>query len=216
MCNVYQISRGRRTPQEWAKINAQVEAEVGRLGHPLIRRGGQGVVVLGDGEDDFRTERMRWGFHHPEHKLVNNARSDSLVRGRGMWREPVDEGRRCLVPMSAFYEWGEPVNGVKPAYEFTRADGGMMWVAGLYERRPEGAHYATITTEPTPEVAAYHDRLLAVVEGKVAMAYLRGEVTDFSPYRGELRILPCASPLKTKTPAVEGESPPKPVQGELF
>ena len=48
-------------------------------------------------------EIMRWGFHRPFNPLINNARSDKLEAG--MWADTSRE-RRCVIPMTLFYEWG--------------------------------------------------------------------------------------------------------------
>ena len=206
MCNAYNVRASGK------QVGEIINDEIRKLRSQLVRRGGPGVVLLGDG-GDFRAETMRWGFDHPKYKLVNNARGDSLPKRRGMWWEPMEEGRRCLVPVASFYEWGEAVAGVKPAYEFSRPDEELMWVAGLYERTAAGAHYATITTEPTAQVAPFHDRLLAILEWEDGLAFLQGERNEFPPYGGSLRIEPCASPLKRKPPE---EKLPPPAQGELF
>lgn len=198
MCNTYNIrDAGKR---EWGKIAEKVK---GFKGAPLVRRGGQGVVVRRV-KGELVPETMRWGFDYTQYKLVNNARSDSLARPNGMWAEPLAE-RRCLVPISEFYEWQELPHGGKQPYEFRKPDGSWLWVAGLYEHTDRGSNYATITTGPTPQVAKVHDRLLAIVEFEEGLAFLRGEKNDFTPYAGVLDLRPCVSPLR---------KPPS--QGELF
>ena len=136
MCNAYNV----RTSGK--QIGQIVNEEINRLPGRLIRRRGPGVVLL-SGRDGLRAETMRWGFDHPAYKEVNNARSDSLPRKRGIWRAPQDEGRRCLVPIASFYEWGERVQSPKPVYEFSRPDGDSL------RQRHQGPSHK-IPVDPSP------------------------------------------------------------------
>lgn len=204
MCNAYTV----RPKIGALALEAVVSAEISRLPSPLVRRTGPGVVVLTDNAEPF-PETMRWGFHRPFGDAINNARSDKF--SSPTWAESL-RLRRCLVPISAFYEWQHLAGGGKQAYEFRRPDGGWMWVAGIYERTAShGACYATITTEPAPVVVPIHDRMLAVLDAEMAFAFLRGETLDFSPYAGEIVASRCDSPLK-RTAKPLGDEP----QAELF
>lgn len=204
MCNAYTV----RPKVGALALEAVVSAEISKLPSPLVRRTGPGVVLLSNEAGPF-PEIMRWGVHRSFGDAINNARSDKF--SSPTWTESL-KLRRCLVPVSTFYEWQHLPGGTKQAYEFRRPDGGWMWIAGLYERTSShGACYATITTEPAPVVMAIHDRMLAVLNEEVAFAFLRGESLPFTPYAGEIVATSCESPLKQKA------KPPKDdPQGELF
>ncbi len=203
MCNAYTVR-----PKIGAKaLDAVVSAGISQLPSPLVRRSGRGVVVTGN-EGNLTAETMRWGFHRAFSDSINNARSDKF--GSPTWAESL-RLRRCIVPISTFYEWQPQPNGTKQAFEFRRPDGDWMWVAGLFEHSDvHGDCYATITTEPPEWVAPIHDRMLAVLEFEDALAFLRGETLPFDPYPGNLQAAPCDSPLKRKPPPESGP------QGELF
>lgn len=203
MCNAYTIH-----PKTGAKdLDAFVTEKILRLPSRLVRRSASGVVVI-RARDELTPEIMRWGFPHPKWKIVNNARAESL--SRGMWVEPFAQ-YRCLVPMSSFYEWQELPGGGKQPHELRHPDADWLWIAGLYQPTEEhGLCFATITTEPTREVARVHDRLLAIVDFEDGMAFLRGEKSGFSPFAGPLRIEPCESLLKSR------KSKPDDPQGTLF
>lgn len=204
MCNAYNV----RPRIGVLELEGIISAEIAKLPSPLVRRLGRGVVIKQAG-DELVPETMRWGFPHEKYKSVNNARTESLKRG--MWVEPMAE-RRCLVPMSHFYEWQELPRNVKKPYEIRVPDQEWLWVAGLHGFDETGGPcYATITTEPTPAFAQIHDRLLAIVTFDEGLAFLRGEKSTFAPYSGPLAVTPCESPLKAKKP-----EPPPPSQGELF
>ena len=114
-----------------------------RLKSELVRKSDPGVVMRADG----RVEIMRWGFHRNFNPSINNARSDKLEAG--MWAEAFHD-RRCVIPMSLFYEWGPGVagrGGRKQAHEFHDPDDDCLWVAGIWEESPElGPCYSMVTT----------------------------------------------------------------------
>ena len=90
---------------------------------------------------------MRWGFHRSFNLSINNARSVKLESG--MWAEAFHE-RRCVIPMSLFYEWGPGSgggDGRKQAYEFRESEDDFLWGAGIWEESPDaGPCYSMVTT----------------------------------------------------------------------
>ena len=203
MCNAYRVIPKRGS----VGLDAAVSTAIRSLPSNLIRRSGPGVVVrMQDG--DLLPCPMRWGFHRNFSDAINNARSDNLASS--VWAEAF-EARRCLVPISVFYEWQPLPNGRKQAFEFRRDDDEWMWIAGLWEdSEKHGPCYATITTEPSALVEPIHDRMLAVIDFTDGERFLRGEDLPFQPYGGPLVASACASPLKRTTPQGGGD------QRELF
>jgi len=69
--------------------------------------------------------------------------------------------RHCLVPCSGFYEWREE-QGRKQPYHFSRRDGRVLMLAGLWERwmkYDEPVYSFTILTHPAADpVLQYHHR----------------------------------------------------------
>ena len=103
MCNIYRISPRRGTDKD---VHSRIAAAVGKIPSLLVRKSDPGIVVLAD----ERVEIMRWGFSRSFNPTINNARSDKLESG--MWAEAFRE-RRCVIPVSAFYEWGQGIGGRK-------------------------------------------------------------------------------------------------------
>ncbi len=97
MCNAYRI-QPKRDPRG---IEVSVSEEIEQLPSTLVRRTARGVVVTLEG-GEFRPASMRWGFHRPFSDAINNARSDKF--DSPTWKESMAL-RRCLVPISIFYEW---------------------------------------------------------------------------------------------------------------
>jgi putative SOS response-associated peptidase YedK len=203
MCNAYRI-KPKRSGQG---LDAAVSETIRRLSSDLVRRTDPGVVVtLRDG--NLAPSLMRWGFYRSFSDAINNARADHFYSST--WSDAL-ASRRCLVPISIFYEWQPLTNGKKQPYEFKRQDGGWMWIAGLWEESgTSGPCYATITTEPSALVEPIHDRMLAVVDFDDGERFLRGGELPFQPYAGPLMASPCESPLKRSKP------PRDSAQGDLF
>lgn len=53
-----------------------------------------------------------------------NARSEMITEAK-TWREPVKK-RRCLVPVSGFYEWDKFAKAPKQPYAFQLSAGGLL------------------------------------------------------------------------------------------
>ncbi len=185
MCNTYLISSKKGTG-----ARGKVSDVAGTLASALVRKTDPGIVVLAD----ERVEIMRWGFARHFNPAINNARSDKLEAG--MWAEAFRE-RRCVIPMSAFYEWGPGVAGRKQAYEFLDPADDYLWIAGLWEPGGDlGPCYTMVTTDASPLMAPIHNRMPAVLSPNEAREFLGGEMPwDFRPFAVSLVVAPCVSPL---------------------
>ncbi len=186
MCNTYVIR-----PKRGAQGLAQhvVEATT-KLASELVRKSDFGVVVRADGQ----VALMRWGFHREFNTSINNARSDKLESG--MWREAFRE-RRCVIPMTLFYEWGPGGGGRKQAHDFRNPDDDYLWAAGIWEENQElGPCYTMVTTAASPVMSPIHDRMPALLRPEEMSEWLVGSGTwSFQPFSGPLVVTPCQSPL---------------------
>jgi len=199
MCNSYRITPKGRAEQG---IPAAVAAAAARLPAALVRKSDMGLVVIKDGE----VKGMRWGFARSFNSSINNTRADKV--GEGMWAEAFRD-RRCVIPASAFYEWGPGAAGKKQAFEFRAPGDDYLWIAGVWEPNADfGPCYSMITTDAPPIMAPIHDCMPAVLAPAEVGAYLNSAAWTPRPYLGELHVEPCASPLKPK--------PSGPQQQELF
>jgi putative SOS response-associated peptidase YedK len=199
MCNTYVI----RPKRETKGLAQQISEATARLTSALVRKSDPGIVMRAEG----RVEVMRWGFHREFNPSINNARSDKLEGG--MWKEAFHE-RRCVIPMTLFYEWGPGLGGRKQAYEFGDPEDDYLWVAGIWEDSDKlGQCYTMVTTAASPLMSPIHDRMPALLRPEEMHKWLAGDSRwDFQPFAGPLVVTPCASPLVKKRP--DGE------QRELF
>ncbi|MBV7410501.1 SOS response-associated peptidase [Maritimibacter sp. DP1N21-5] len=125
------------------------------------------AVVTSDSERRLRA--MRWGFIPHWYKKPNdgplliNARSETVTE-KPAFRNAVRE-RRCLVPVSGFYEW-ERSGETKVPHYFHRADGEPLVMAGIWQdwgadRMPT---FAVLTIGANALMSPIHDRIPVVVE----------------------------------------------------
>jgi putative SOS response-associated peptidase YedK len=99
-----------------------------------------------------------------------------------MFRESFKR-RRCLMPVSGYYEWGDTPEGKQP-YFFTRRDGQVMTVAAIQDgwvdpaSREAVRSCAMVITEPNKFVAEVHDRMPVILDAKDFEQWERGDVKD--------------------------------------
>jgi putative SOS response-associated peptidase YedK len=128
------------------------------------------VLLLSEGARTL--DMFRWGLipswaKDPSigNKLIN-ARAEG-VADKPSYRAAFQR-RRCLVPVSGFYEW-QKTAGARVPHWIHPADGMPMTLAGLWEFwRPSRdvepvLSFTILTTAPSADVAGLHDRMPVVV-----------------------------------------------------
>jgi len=143
------------------------------IGHVIVASADGGTILP-----------MRWGLLPPWQKdprlayRTINARIESCIDKpafRAAWQH-----RRCLVPSSGYYEWQPAASGRQPWYIHTR-DAPVMFLAGLWEARPDGAGgelltYSVITRGAAAAVSDIHDRMPQVLPAADFDRWLHGPV----------------------------------------
>jgi putative SOS response-associated peptidase YedK len=132
---------------------------------------------------------MRWGlipswWSKPlkEFKLATfNARAETVAE-KPMFRDSFKK-RRCLIPASGYYEWKDTPEGKQPYY-FTRRDGQLITIAGLWSNWNDKASgedlksCTMIITEPNKFVAQFHDRMPVILEASDFEQWELGDAKD--------------------------------------
>lgn len=182
MCGRYDTT-GRFT---WSEIHAALSTfgEVRSAALNLepnddVRPTTRQAIARRDADGAFQVEAARWGFIP---FWANGKTLDAACRGRDgrtmstfnartdvspMFRAAV-KSRRCVVPASGWYEWTGG-KGAKVRHRFGRADGGLVWFAGLWSRvtLADAGEVQTFTIFTGPSegwLAEYHDRQPVVLE----------------------------------------------------
>lgn len=109
-----------------------------------------------------------------------NARVETVTT-KPFFREPFKQ-KRCLMPVSGYFEWQDTPNGKQPWY-FTARDGSpLLTVAGLWDEwknRETGERIkscAMIITEPNAFVAEVHDRMPVLLPADKFDHWLSGDM----------------------------------------
>lgn len=114
---------------------------------PVLRASGDGLRA------GLELVSLRWGFRpsRPKAGPVINFRAEGRRFGRD------GRFRRCLVPVSGFYEF-TGTRYPKTKWLFTAP--GLDWfcLAGLTAADADGERFTLLTVEPGPDVAEIHDR----------------------------------------------------------
>lgn len=111
--------------------------------------------------------------------------------------------RRCLVPVSGFYEWQKTADGKVPHW-IHGADGEPLTFAGLWEvwtpREAEPVHsFCILTTSPNRFMSPIHDRMPVILDGAEREAWLDPDTAAddlralMRPWDGALRAHPVST-----------------------
>ncbi len=98
-----------------------------------------------------------------------NARSETIATAP-TWREPFRK-RRCLVPVSGFYEWPKVGKPPKQPYAFELASGQTFAFAGLWDawKDRDGSWlqtFAIVTTEANELMSRIHPRMPVILHAR--------------------------------------------------
>ncbi|WP_270729282.1 SOS response-associated peptidase [Shimia sp. Alg240-R146] len=127
-------------------------------------------VVLGAAEAERRLVSMRWGFLPKWYKsptdgpLLINARAETLAE-KPAFRAACRE-RRCLIPVSGFYEWTKDDEGARWPWYIHGAE--TLALAGVWQEwGSEGERQATcavVTTGANETISKVHHRMPVVID----------------------------------------------------
>ncbi len=141
----------------------------------------ESLAILRGAEGERRLGPLRWGFV-PEGaddpgvgSRMINARSETVAT-KPAFRDAFRR-RRCIVPMTGFYEWRGETEGPKTPFLIRQPDGAPFAVAGLWSRwrGPDEAPLSTftlLTTDASPWMAGIHDRMPVVLDAEGVAAWL--------------------------------------------
>ncbi len=118
-------------------------------------------------EQPLKLQKMEWGL--VPHWSTDGKNSGKLINARaeGIEEKPsfrdAIRTRRCLVPADSFYEWRQEPGGKKAPYRIHLAQGGLMFMAGIWDEWHQDGTlkqtFSIITTSPNQEIAALHNRM---------------------------------------------------------
>ena len=158
------------------------------------------IVLVRAGERSV--ELFQWSLVPSWAKSIEAAAKYSLINARGeeiaekrSYAQPFRR-RRCVVPLSGFFEWKHGGARKRP-FAIHRTDRGLLSVAGVWERwQPEGhpdpLHtFSIVTTRANTLMADIHDRMPVILAEHDLHLWLDPEVHE--PERLTPLLKPCPS-----------------------
>ncbi|MBK7106650.1 MAG: SOS response-associated peptidase [Ignavibacteriae bacterium] len=146
------------------------------------------ILTIMKNEDDLSGDDNKWGIKFSDTSpLIFNSRIETISE-KQFWKMLFDRNR-CIVPMSAFYEWKKEKTKKVPYRIFLKNEA-MFFVPGLYNKDKEGnKSVSLITTEPNNFMKEIHNRMPVILNMKDAVEFLSGDVgSNFEkcvPYKDE-------------------------------
>lgn len=171
---------------------------------PILRHEDSVVVV----------DPMQWGLVPAWSKdptvgsKMINARSETITE-KPSFRQSVP-GRRCIIPMSGFYEWDRTDPKRKVPYFVTRADGHLMLVAGIWTPSPalDGRHtFSLITRESVDDLSHIHSRSPVELHAEDALEWMCNPVPPLELFEPEIQPRFAARKVSTLVNSVRNNSP---------
>lgn len=129
-------------------------------------------VICKSRSGKVRPFAMEWGFSLSDGKRVINARSET-AHEKPMFRESM-VNRRCLLPLSAYFEW-EKVGKAKKKHRILPEHNGLFCLAGIYRYENDRAKCTVLTMEAADEIAFIHPRMPVLVPWEERERFLNGE-----------------------------------------
>ena len=164
----------------------------------------------------------RWAKDPSIGSRMINARAES-VHEKPSYREPLAR-RRCLVPVTGFYEWSTLEGAPKKTPHLIRVAGGRPFaLAGLWDEwsSAEGPvrTFTIVTTAANPAIAPLHDRMPVILPREAWDAWMDAGPKPAQellpllvPFAGDLEIRQVSTVVNSvKNDGAECEAVPDPV-----
>ena len=140
------------------------------------------VLIARDG--GVAPDMLTWGFPgFDKGKLIINARSETVQEKR-MFREGFIS-RRCVIPSAGFYEW----NREKQKFLFQKPGGGMLYMAGIYEKFQGSGRYVILTAQANASVLGVHHRMPVILEENALQAWTTDQQAAANILQGQRPLL---------------------------
>lgn len=173
---------------------------------------GEKIPVLLHNAGKLQGDMMEWGLipawaKAPTHqKIQYHARSETLAE-KPAFRESF-RTRRCVVPISSFYEW-ENKDSYKQPWNISIPDKSVMMVAAIWDewKNPKNGKVkrgiAMVTVNPNETLATIHHRMPVVLTKEQMEIWLNPETTieealhSLQTYSGEMAVFPVTTELNS-------------------
>jgi putative SOS response-associated peptidase YedK len=118
---------------------------------------------------------FQWGIKFSQSSpLIFNSRMETIIEKK-FWKDSFNRNR-CLIPMTAFYEWKKE-GGKKIAYRIFLKTEDLFFIPALYYINNENTYSASlITTTPNDFIKPIHHRMPVIFTYGNAVSFLTNTV----------------------------------------
>lgn len=119
---------------------------------------------------------MKWGIKFSEKTpLIFNSRIET-IKDKPYWFKLFNTSR-CLIPMTAFYEW--KTDGTKKTpYRIYLPDEKMFFVPAVFIKKEDEYFTSLITTTPNQFIRKIHHRMPVILRPSNALEYLTSKAEE--------------------------------------
>ena len=171
-------NRPTHTPTSPASEPQQQALEITQQTQPTDVCPGQTVSVITakhttTSSNEPTALRVRWGIKPGwSSRTIINARAETVTE-KPTFRLAFSNNR-CVVPISGWYEWQQSETK-KQRYRFSEPTDQPLWMAAIYYLHAPVPELVTLTTTPTRECAAIHDRMPLLIAPQDLDGWLFGD-----------------------------------------
>ncbi|MFO8827603.1 SOS response-associated peptidase [Legionella pneumophila] len=150
-----------------------------------IAPGAEVVCLVETNTHEIQSVLLKWGLipsWTTDRKKIGsliNARAETLFE-KPAFRQPM-ESKRCLMPMSGFYEWHQE-GGIKQPYFFRKKNHDLLAVAALWDswQHEEEVIYSCclITTDANTIIEPVHNRMPVILDEEAQAIWLNNTQCD--------------------------------------
>ncbi len=140
----------------------------------------QDVATLAYLDGEVKQLNTTWGIKPTwSKKLLINAQGETVATKKTFKNAFIHN--RCLVPCSGWYEWRDEGRPRKQKYLFTREDGGLFLMAGIWYQSAKSPELVTLTINPSPKCAEIHSRMPLLIDPVNIDPWFHSSVEDIQP-----------------------------------
>lgn len=140
-----------------------------------IAPAGEISVILSDGEK-YKMQEMIWGIKfRQDSPLIFNSRIET-IKEKPYWTN-LFTTNKCVVPMTAFYEWKTEGKSKVP-YRIFLEDERIFFVPAIYLKNGNVCFASLITTTPNAFIKNIHHRMPVILKKDQALGFLNGSPED--------------------------------------
>ncbi|HEX2869123.1 MAG TPA: SOS response-associated peptidase [Ignavibacteriales bacterium] len=131
----------------------------------------QKIMTVVEKGNELSLIPMNWGIKFSEGShLIFNSRIET-IKEKPYWQRLFSENK-CLVPMTAFYEWKKEGTRKVP-YRIFLPNERFFFVPALYVEKDMQLYASLITTAPNKFIEKLHNRMPVILKMNEALEYLR-------------------------------------------